>query len=365
VTVRVELDLARPVAGQRGRAHNRWHPEIPAIATVPGGETLRVDTLDGIDGQIGPASTDADVVGMALERPHPMTGPFWIEGAEPGDVLEVETLSIQPAAFGFTVVRPGAGLLGKDVDAPFVVRWTIADGIARSEQLPGVTIPGAPFMGVLGVAPSLARLAELTAREDRLLRAGGGVRPPDPRHAVPADGPAAGTGLRTIPPRETGGNLDIRQVGVGSRLLLPVDVPGALFSVGDAHFAQGDGETCSQAIEMQATVELRFGLRKAAELTFRPRFPAFEFVQASAPRPRPYFATTGIPVGGDGVNRDFDVYLATQSALREMVAHLGSRGFGVPQAHAICSVAVDLRISQIVNTPNALVSALLPLDIFD
>jgi formamidase len=352
----VELDLARPVAEQGGRAHNRWHPAIPPIATVAPGETLRVDTLDGIDGQIGPGSTTADVRSMAPERPHPMTGPFWIEGADPGDVLEVETLAIEPAGFGFTVVRPGAGLLGEEVAEPFLVRWAIADGMARSEDLPGVTIPGAPFLGVLGVAPSPVRLQELTEREARQLRTGGGVRPPEAKHAVPA---AAAAGLRTIPPRETGGNLDIRQLGVGSKLLLPVDVPGALFSVGDAHFAQGDGETCSQAIEMQATAVLRFGLRK--DPAFRPTFPAFEFVEPAAP-PRRYFATTGIPVGAD---KDFDVHLAAKVALREMVAYLVTRGYSRLQAHALCSVAVDLRISEVVNTPNALVSALLPLDIFD
>jgi formamidase len=362
--IEATLDRGRPLAAQPDRGHNRWHPAIPPIATVAPGETLRVDTLDGIDGQIGPDSTAADIAALAPERPHPLTGPFHIEGARPGDLLEVETLAIEPAGFGFTVVRPGAGLLGEDVEAPLVVRWTIADGVARSAQLPGVAIRGEPFMGVLGVAPSPARLAEFAAREDRLRRAGGGVRPPSPRCAVPAGGPAAQEGLRTIPPRETGGNLDIRQVGVGSRLLLPVDVPGALFSVGDAHFAQGDGETCSQAIEMQATVELRFGLRRAADAGFRPRFPAFEFTQPASP-PRAYFATTGIPVGRDGANGDFDVHLAAKAALREMVGYLAHRGYGREQAHAICSVAADLRISEVVNTPNALVSALLPLDIFD
>jgi formamidase len=361
--IRVTLDPHRPLAAQPEVGHNRWHPAIPPIASVRPGETLRVDTLDGIDGQIGPDSTGADVAAFQPERPHPLTGPFWIDGAEPGDLLEVETLAIEPAGFGFTVVRPGAGLLGEDVEAPLVVRWTIARGVARSAQLPGVAIRGEPFMGVLGVAPSPARLAELAAREERLLQSGGGVRPPTPRCAVPAAGPAAEDGLRTIPPRETGGNLDIRQLGVGSRLLLPVDVPGALFSVGDAHFAQGDGETCSQAIEMQATVELRFGLRKG-DAGFRPRFPAFEFTQPAS-SPRAYFATTGIPVGRDGVNGDFDVHLAARAALREMVGYLAHRGYSGEQAQAICSVAADLRISEVVNTPNALVSALLPLDIFD
>jgi formamidase len=365
MSVRVALDTTRPLAAQPELGHNRWHPDIPPIASIACGTTLRVDTRDGIDGQIGPDSRASDLPGLEMHRGHPMTGPFWIEGAQPGDVLEVETAAIEPDGFGFTLVRPGAGLLGAELDEPYLVRWTIADGVARSDDLPGVSIAGEPFMGVMGVAPSHAGLAAFTAREHDLLVRGGGVRPPDPRHAVPADGPAATDGLRTVPPRENGGNIDIKQVGVGSRLLLPVDVPGALFSVGDAHFAQGDGESCSQAIEMHATAELRFGLRKAAELEFRPRFPAFEFTEP-ARSPRRYFATTGIPVDTAGVNHDFDVHMAAKAALREMVAYLeATRTYSRPQAHALCSVAVDLRISEVVNTPNALVSALLPLDIFD
>jgi formamidase len=363
--IRIGAETRLPLAAQPGRGHNRWHPDIPPIATVACGELVAIETRDGIDGQIGPDGGVADVAALDMSRPHPMTGPIHVEGAEPGDLLEVETVSIEPDAFGFTVVRPGGGLLGAEIERPLVVRWEIADGVARSADLPGVAIPGAPFMGLMGVAPSSERLREFAARECELERRGGAVRLPDAVGAVPAVGEAAEHGLRTVPPRETGGNLDIKRLTAGSKLLLPVDVPGALFSVGDAHFAQGDGESCSQAIEMRASVVLRFGLRKAATLAWRPTYPVAEYSEQPAAGPRRYLATSGIPVEADGTNRDLDLLVAARAALREMLAYLTAvRGLSREQAYALCSVAVDLQISEVVNVPNAVVAAVLPLDIF-
>jgi formamidase len=362
--IRIAADTSLPQAEQPGSGHNRWHPEIPPLATVPLGEPVAFDTRDGIDAQIVPGSGDGDVALIDPSRPHPMAGPVFVEGAEPGDLLEVETISIEPGRHGFTVVRPGGGLLGAEIDRPLVVHWEIADGLAHSGQLPGVAIPGAPFMGVMGVAPSAVRLREAERRERELAERGGAVRLPEEKGAVPAAGAPAREGLRTIPPRETGGNLDVKRLTAGSKLLLPVDVPGALFSVGDAHFAQGDGEVCSQAIEMRAEAVLRFGLRKAAELSWQPSFPVAEYTEPAAPA-RELVATTGIPVDPDGRNGELDLLLAARAALREMLAYLtATRGFTREQAYALCSVAVDLQISEVVNTPNAVVAAALPLDIF-
>jgi formamidase len=191
------------------------------------------------------------------------------------------------------------------------------------------------------------------------------VRLPDPTAAVPTGEPVAGDGLRTVPPRETGGNIDVKQARVGSRVSLPVDVRGALLSVGDAHFAQGDGEVCSQAIEMHARAQLKIELVKASERRFYATQPAIEFTEPARPQ-RSYFATTGIPVDGSGVNHHFDLYVAAQVAVREMIDYLvATRGLTREQAYALCSVAVDLRISEVVNTPNGVVAALLPLDVFD
>jgi formamidase len=174
-----------------------------------------------------------------------------------------------------------------------------------------------------------------------------------PEGAVP---PEAADGLRTIPPREVGGNLDIRQLVAGSRLWLPVDVPGALFSIGDLHFAQGDGEVCGTAIEVAGAVTVRFRLRR--DVPARSRFPAFETPGRPARRS---FATTGIPV-----DVGMDLNVAAREALIEMIDHIeATYGFARPAAYALCSAAVDLRISEVVDVPYPLVSALLPLDLFE
>lgn len=362
----IRLDKRLSLIEAPNSGHNRWHPDIPPIARVAPGDVLVVDTRDGIDNQIKMSSGPADVRSLEMRRGHPLTGPFFIDGAEPGDQLVVETLAIEPDDFGFTVVRPGAGPLGDLIDEPLVVRWTIRDGVARSPDLPGIAVEGAPFMGVMGVAPSHARLREFSARESQLERNGGTVMLPDPHDAVPIDSTAAIKGLRTVPPRETGGNIDVRQAGVGSRVILSVDVPGALFSLGDAHFAQGDGEVCSQAIEMQATVQVRFRLRKRDAVRWRPTNPVIEYVEPKLDHPRPYLITTGLPLDDEGHNHDLDFRLASRRALLEMTRYLMSeRGFSLPQAYAICSVAVDLRVSEMVNIPNVLMAACLPLDIFE
>src|SRR5437879_3425050 len=181
---------------------------------------------------------------------------------------------------------------------------------------------------------------------------------------VPVDG---AEGLRTIPPREHGGNVDIKQLTAGTRLLLPVWTGGALFSAGDAHFAQGDGESCGTAIEMAATLQVRLDLRKgqAAERGIRTLcFERDDPGPSEFSPPRPYFATTGMCVGRDGRNEFEDVPLPARNALAAMIDHLGHEyGYSRQQAYAICSVAVDLKISQVVDVPNVIVSAFLPLDI--
>jgi formamidase len=185
---------------------------------------------------------------------------------------------------------------------------------------------------------------------------------------VPTDARLAAEGLRTIPPREQAGNVDIKQLGKGAVLLIPVDTPGALFSAGDAHFAQGDCETCGTAIEMSSTLRVRFSLRKgeAAEKNIRDlRYTREEYyLPPEFAAPRRFFATTGISVTKDGVNHSEDITLAARNALLNMIDHLGERGWTRQQAYAICSVAVDLKISQVVDAPNMLVSAFLPEDIF-
>ena len=333
-------------------AHNRWHPELEPVASVQPGEEITLDTRDGIDGQLRRESSHADVGNLDLGLGHPLTGPIYVEGAEPGDALEVELLAYETDDFGVTAVIPGFGFLADLFTEPFLVKWEIADGFARAEELPGVAVPGDPFAGVIGVAPSHELLAEIRRREQALADAGAPVADPMPERALPA---AAADGVRTIPPREIGGNLDIKQLVAGSRISFPVHVPGALFSVGDLHFAQGDGEVCGTAIEMAGAVTVRFSVRKGAASRFR--LPTFE----TPARPeQAAFATTGI-----ALDAPMDVDAAARVALLEMIDHLVERlGVDRVAAYALCSVAVDLRISEVVDVPYPLVSALLPLDIF-
>jgi len=310
-----------------------------------------------MDGQVRPDSSHQDLLDLEAVS-HVLTGPVAVRGAEPGDLLELEIVGYTTAAFGWTAVLPGAGTLGDLVERPYLVRWEIADGLARSEDLPGVAIAACTHAGVIGLAPSQELFDEALRRERLLAQRGHPIRMPDPATAFPE---SARDALRTIPPRENGGNVDVRDLTAGARLLLPVHVPGALLSAGDLHFAQGDGEVSLYAIETSGSVSFRVGLRKGPE--WLPRFPAYE----APPRPaRAAFATTGIPLGDDGENVWLDVGLATRRALLELIGWLRvERGYGFEQALALASVACELRISQAVDVPNPLVSAAIPLDVFD
>jgi formamidase len=338
--------------------HNRWHPDVEPVVTVEPGEELTLETEDGLAGQLGRESSHEDAGSIDLGLGHPLSGPVRVEGAEPGDVLEVEFLAYRAAAFGVTAVIPGFGYLADLFPDPYLVKWEIEGGRARSPELPGVAIPEATFAGVAGVAPSHETVARVRAREEDLRARGGAVADDLPEAAVP---PAAASGLRTIPPRELGGNLDVPQLVPGSRLVLPVDVPGALFSVGDLHFAQGEGEICGTGIEVAGALAVRFELRK--QPAWRPPFPAYETPGLPV---RPAFATVGLPVDEDGRNESLDLSLATRRALLAMLDHLTfERGFRREAAYALMSVAVDLRLSEVVDAPNAAVSALLALDVFE
>lgn len=365
----IRIDRSKALRQEPHTGHNRWHPDIPPVLRVAPGDSVVLETRDAIDGAVAPTSTSADLGRVDLNVVHPLTGPVFVEGAEPGDLLEVHIVEIAPQPFGFTTIIPGFGFLRDFFPTPFLVKWAIEGGYAVSPDLPGVRIPGGPFMGVMGVAPSRELLARLTAREDDLLRRGGAVLPPSAQGAVPAAEPVASEGLRTIPPRETGGNFDIKQLTAGTTLLLPVYVPGALFSAGDSHFAQGDGESCGTAVEMGATLTVRFGLRKGVAAQRGIQRPLFErqdyFIEPQFAVPRRFFATTGMPITRDGRNESENVTLAAQDALLNMIDYLvAERGYSREQAYVLTSVAVDLRISELVDVPNVVVSAFLPLDIF-
>lgn len=365
---RIAIDRDARLKDDPGTGHNRWHPDIAPIATVAPGEPIVLETRDASDGQIRAGMTTADLAGLARNASHPLTGPLHIAGAAPGDLLEVEFVDIAPQDYGWTRIRPGAGFLREHFPVAFLAHWHMADGYATSDEVPRVRIPQAAFMGTAGVAPSHAQLAAWTAREADLARRGGLVLQPDARDAVPHDDAIASTGLRTMPPRENGGNLDIRQLTSGARLFLPVAVDGARFSTGDAHYAQGDSECCVTAIEMGATVTLRFHLHPGRAARERVGFPRFAQTGRDCAAGRAFaggfIATTGMPIEADGTQQGEDLTLAARNALLAMIDLLGERGYSREQAYVICSVAVDLRISNAVDLPNVTVSAFLPEDIF-
>ena len=319
MSVRIPVDRHRSIVTSPLNSHNRLWPELAPIAVIEPGEELELELRDGMDGQLTPASSADSLSSVDLDANHPLTGPIEVRGAAPGDMLVVAPRRIVPDAFGTTAVIPGFGLLGDMFPEPFLVRWEIEDGVARSRELPGVAIRGRPFLGCVAVAPSRELLVEATNREAALAARGGTVLAPEPRSAVPAAEPYASHALRTIPPRENGGNLDVAQLTEGSRALLPVHVPGALLSVGDTHFAQGEGEVCGTAIEVAATVTLVVSLRRAETLRWRPRFPAIEYEEPAAAQSRPYFQTIGIPLTDDGQNGNLDLTLAARRAVLEML----------------------------------------------
>ena len=365
----IEIDRAKRLRDEPHTGHNRWHPDIPPVLEVEPGEDVALETRDANDLQIGPRATAKELEGLKRNIAHPLTGPVYIRGARPGDLLEVEYVDIVPERYGWTRFAPGGAFLPELFDYHFVAHWDITPEYATSPQIPGVRIPNGAFMGTAGVAPSHEQLKRWGAREAELKARGGRVWPPDAENAVPAGGRVAAEGLRTIPPRENCGNVDIKQLTKGSRLFIPVAVDGALYSVGDGHYAQGDSECCGTAIEMGATAVVRFRLHKgeaAAKRIVWPRFahPGF-FAPPEMAAPRNFIATMGMPITAEGRNEDCDLSLAAKNAVIEMIQLLEERGFTREQAYVICSVAVDLRVSNVVDVPNVTVSALLPEDIFN
>lgn len=355
--VKVHVDVERPLVSDHGTGHNRWHWDIEPLAHCADGDTLVMATRDALDGQVVPSSCSADVTDLDVARIHPLTGPVWIVGAEPGDLLEVEVLDVRPSGYGFTSQRPGLGLLDGELAEPYLVHWSLQGGAARSQQLPGVTIPGHPFLGIIGVAPSASLIADAISRELAV-----GSKSTEARSAVPSRGQVPTEGLRTGPPRGNGGNIDVKQLTNGASVFLPVWQTGALLSVGDAHFAQGDGEVCGTAIEMRSTASLTVRLHKAAVDLASSPVPFIVHAASPPPDSSRAFTTLGFP-REDEPDR---LKGAAAAAVRRLASRIAERyHFPFAAAYALCSVAADLRLCQIVNEPNVAVSASIALSVFD
>jgi formamidase len=368
----IEIDPSKPLVEEQRNGHNRWHEAIEPVVEADPGDTVVYETRDAFDIQLGPRSTAEEVAAAKLGPVHPLTGPVFVRGAEPGDLLEAEIVAIEPDPWdqwGYTVEVPGFGFLRDEFPDPYIVHWRLhGSDYAESEQLPGVQIPCNPFPGTFGVAPDASLRRAAAEREAELASRGGFALPPDPEGAVPVEEPLASEGLRTIPPRENAGNIDIKQTTPGVTMLIPAHVEGALVSTGDVHYAQGDCEACGTAIEIRSRVHVRFGVRKGEAARRGIRDLALirdeYFAEPELAAPRRFFATTGTCVRKDGRNESEDLTLAARNALLNMIDYLGTRGLDRQQAYALCSCAVDLRVSQTVDVPNLIVTALLPLDIF-
>ena len=300
----------------RDRFHLAWDPAIPAIETVESGALVEFDLLDASGGQITAASTVEDLGRLDFSRVDQVNGPIAVAGAAPGDTLQIELLEFEPADWGWTAAIPGFGLLADDFADPYLRITPVPAAGGRAEFLPGVRVPVTPFCGEVGVAPP--------------------------------DGPRS-----TIPPDVFGGNMDTRHLTAGATLFLPVFHDGARLSMGDGHAAQGDGEVCGTAIETPMRALVRLTVRKDLHLS------APEFLTADVPA-----TPGGRRYATDGVGPD--VMGAARDAVRRMIDWLGrEHGIAPIDAYLLTSVGIDLRISEIVDMPNVVVTAHCPLSIFD
>ncbi|MBX2854387.1 MAG: acetamidase/formamidase family protein [Rhodobacteraceae bacterium] len=365
---------------------NRYHPDIPAVSRAKPGEMIVFHTRDALDSDLTLDSNADDLAALDLNLVHPMTGPVHIEGAERGDVLAVTLMDIAPDQYGYTVIVPGFGFLRDMFTEPYLVNWRLSRTHAESDDMPGVKIPYEAFMGSVGVMPGEEEVETWLAREAALAAAGGVALPPQPMGALPTavcgpEGPAKDKCLRTVPPRENGGNMDVQQMQIGTTLLLPCFVDGCGLFVGDVHYAQGDGEVSGTAIEMGAVVTVRTEIRKG--LGAAVKGPEVEgTTQIRDIEPTKFHQTIGLPLKAEGEvpaphsylesekietlsNLSEDLTLAARDALIKMIDYIvREHGLTREQAYILASVAVDLRVGQVVDVPNYVVTAVLKEDVF-
>ena len=365
---------------------NRYHPAIPPIARANPGDHIVFHTRDALDSDLTLDSVAADVLAVDLNLVHPMTGPVHIEGAERGDVLAITLVDIVPDEYGYTVIAPGFGFLRDIFTEPYVVNWRLSRTHAESDGMPGVKVPYEAFLGSVGVLPGEEEVTSWKAREAALGAAGGVALPPQPVGALPSavcgpDGSNPDDCLRTIPPRENGGNMDVQQMQIGTTLLLPCFIDGCGLFIGDVHYAQGDGEVSGTAIEMGAVVTVTTEIRKG-EAANVPAPQVEGGAQIKAIEPSEFYQTVGLPLKAAGEippshtyldgekigpleNLSEDLSLAARHALLQMIEYLKrERGLTPEQAYVLSSVAVDLRVGQVVDVPNYVVTAVLNMDVF-
>ncbi|MEA2213617.1 MAG: hypothetical protein QOF83_3565 [Solirubrobacteraceae bacterium] len=295
-----------------------WDNAAEPALEIESGEVVELEAAEDSGGQLSAGSTAADVAALDFGRVNPITGPVFVRGAQAGDVLAVEILELRPKNWGWTAIIPGFGLLAPEFPDPWLRISTVDADQGTVQFAEDITLPFAPFPGTIGVAPAAPG-----------------------QHSV-------------VPPSKWGGNMDIKHLRAGTTLLLPVGVSGALFSLGDTHAAMGDAEVCGTAVETAMDVVVRLTVRKDLSL----RYPQYSLPagQLAAVEGSRYHVCTGVAP---------DLMQATREATRAVIDHVVQRhGRSREEAYAIASVAVDLRIHEVVDAPNWVVGAFLPEAIF-
>lgn len=386
------LDSTKSFTEQEKLGHNRWHPDIPPVETLKPGDTFRADCREWFDGAIKNDDSADDIRNAPVSKVHALSGPFAVEGAKPGDLLVVDILDVGPIpqeddgplagqGWGYTGIFPrsngGSFLVDQFPDA-YKAIWDFTGQTATSRHVPGVSFTGIIHPGLMGTAPSAELLKKWNQREAELIatdphRLPPLALPPEPKDAVlggltgEAFDAAAAEGARTAPPRENGGNQDIKNLTKGTRVFYPVFVDGANFSVGDLHFSQGDGEiTFCGGIEMGGFIDLRVDLIKDGMDTYGVKENAVFMPGNVDPQYSEWLSFSGTSVTLDGEQRYLDSHLAYQRACLHAINYLTKFGYSAEQAFLLLGAApIEGRFSGVVDIPNSCATVYLPTAIFD
>ena len=385
------LDQSKSFYDQSVYPHNRWHPDVPPVATVAPGSEFRLECREWFDGMVHNDDSADDIRNLDLSVVHPLSGPISVEGAEPGDLLVVDILDLGPVpqetgpvagqGWGYTGIFArdnGGGFLTDHFPDAHKAIWDFHGQTATSRHLPGVKFTGITHPGLIGTAPSHDLLGEWNRREAELIATDPEAvpplaLPPEPNNALLGglEGDeaeqAANEAARTAPPRENGGNQDIKNLTRGARIFLPVFVEGGKLSAGDLHFSQGDGEiTFCGAIEMGGYLDLGVDLIKGGMETYGVKNNPVFFPGNVEPRYSEFLTFVGISVTEDGEQRHLDSQLAYKRACLNAIEYLTKFGYSPEQAYLLLGAApIEGRFSGVVDVPNSCATLYLPTAIFD
>jgi formamidase len=378
----IKIDLNTPPEHQEV-IHNRWHPDLPMVAWVKPGDEFRVECVDWTGGQISNDDSANDVRDVDLTKVHYLSGPIGVEGAEPGDLLVVDILDIGTlpgSEWGFTGIfdnKNGGGFLTDHYPDARKACWDFHGIYTSSRHIPGVEFAGIMHPGLIGCLPSKSLLDTWNKRETELFNTAPERNPPlcalpyaDTAHMGKMTGAAkaqaALEAARTVPPREHGGNCDIKNLTRGSKVYFPVYVSGGGLSMGDIHFSQGDGEiTFCGAIEMAGWLDLRVNIIKGGVAKYGIVNPIFQ-PSPMEPRYLRHLIFEGISVDEKGKQYYLDPHVAYRRACLNAIEYMKKFGYTGEQAYAILGTApVEGRISGIVDIPNACATLYLPTEIFN